>query len=507
MSTPLSTAELSELEELLKNATPEQLKAMDLSLFNFSLTNRPLHPIWNPLPGPQTLAFESEADELFFGGSAGGGKSDLILGLAITQHRRSLILRRIAVYLKGLTDRIREIVGLRGSWRGSGYGGTMLLNNAAVELGGCQDEEDKLNYQGIAHDGLFFDEVSHFSRSQYQFICAWNRSARKDQRCRIVCAGNPPTTPEGRWVVEEWAPWLDSEHPNPAKPGELRWYTTLEGKTVWLESGEEFQHEGHSIKPKSRTFIPSRLTDNPILASTDYGARLQALPEPYRSQFLYGDMNAGQDDDEKQVIPTAWVRAAQARWKPGPPEGFSLSCIGVDVARGGKDKTVLSQRYGNWFAPLLKFPGTSTPDGPAVAARVAAIHTGDAHINVDVIGVGSSVYDNLKGNYEGLVSGINNAESTDRKDKSRKLRFVNVRAASYWAFREALDPISGENLELPPDPELVADLCAAWHTLLASGIKVEPKEDIISRIGRSPDCADACVLAFFQTKKKQFWMG
>jgi hypothetical protein len=47
-----------------------------------------------------------------------------------------------------------------------------------------------------------------------------------------------------------------------------------------------------------------------------------------------------------------------------------MTTIGVDVARGGKDKTVIAQRFGNWFAPLKKIPGTSTPDGPAVAANV-----------------------------------------------------------------------------------------------------------------------------------------
>jgi len=30
------------------------------------------------------------------------------------------------------------------------------------------------------------------------------------------------------------------------------------------------------------------------------------------------------------------------------------------------------------------------------------------------------------------------------------------------------------------------------------GIKVEPKEDIVKRLGRSPDCADAVVLAILR---------
>jgi hypothetical protein len=49
---------------------------------------------WVPNPGPQTQAFLCEADELFYGGEA-GGKTDLGIGLALTAHKRSLLLRRI----------------------------------------------------------------------------------------------------------------------------------------------------------------------------------------------------------------------------------------------------------------------------------------------------------------------------------------------------------------------------------------------------------------------------
>jgi hypothetical protein len=49
------------------------------------------HLKWLPSPGPQTDAFDCKADVLLYGGQGGGGKSDLGLGLAFTQHHRSLI--------------------------------------------------------------------------------------------------------------------------------------------------------------------------------------------------------------------------------------------------------------------------------------------------------------------------------------------------------------------------------------------------------------------------------
>jgi hypothetical protein len=69
----------------------------------------------------------------------------------------------------------------------------------------------------------------------------------------------------------------------------------------------------------SRTFIPSRVSDNPYLMGTGYMTQLQSLPEPLRSQMLYGDFHAGVQDDPWQVIPTAWVEAAMARWKRPRP--------------------------------------------------------------------------------------------------------------------------------------------------------------------------------------------
>src|SRR5262249_41342950 len=71
-------------------------------------------PLWTPLPGPQTLAYQPPADVTGYGGAAGGGKTDLALGLAITAHHQSLILRREAVHLRAIEDRARAILGDRG---------------------------------------------------------------------------------------------------------------------------------------------------------------------------------------------------------------------------------------------------------------------------------------------------------------------------------------------------------------------------------------------------------
>jgi hypothetical protein len=310
----------------------------------------------------------------------------------------------------------------------------------------------------------------------------------------VVYTFNPPTTAEGRWIIELFAPWLDPEHPNPAAPGEVRYFAQVDGKEVEVESPDPFEHSGDTIEPRSRTFIPARVDDNIFLAQTNYKAQLQALPEPLRSQMLKGDFSAGMEDDPWQVIPTQWVRLAQARWKTQDKPAVPCSCMGVDVARGGKDFTILAKRYGHWYDELDKHAGTSTPNGPAVAALVARSARDDCTINVDVIGVGSAVYDALCAQDGINVRGINFAERSSGCDKSGKLRFVNLRAEYYWKFREALDPETGDDIALPPDSQLLSDLCAPKWSLTVRGIKIEDKEEIKKRLGRSPDSGDAVVL-------------
>jgi hypothetical protein len=181
--------------------------------------------VWFPLvDAPQEHAAACAADELFFGGSAGSGKTDLGIGLALTAHRRSLILRRINKDAVKLVERAAAILRHR-----DGYNGQLQrwrLGDQLIEFAGCEHDDDKHRFKGDPHDFIYFDEGSDFLFSQYRFIIGWNRSVDPGQRCRVIVGSNPPTTPEGLWVIRHWAPWLDPLHPNPAKQGELRWFTT-----------------------------------------------------------------------------------------------------------------------------------------------------------------------------------------------------------------------------------------------------------------------------------------
>jgi hypothetical protein len=454
--------------------------------------------LWTPLPGPQTSAFESEADVIGYGGAAGGGKSDLTIGMAITQHSRSVIFRREGVQARDLYERAKAIA----IQSGGRFNDTMLLcrdlpGNRTLEFAGVKDADDVQKWRGRPHDFIGFDEATEFLESQVRFLSGWLRTTVPGQRTRVVLTFNPPSSADGRWVIRFFAPWLDRTHPNPALPGELRWFAMVGGSEIECVSGEAFQHGGETITSTSRTFIPARLKENPFLSESDYGRQLQSLPEPHRSQLLYGDFDAGVEDDAWQVIPTGWIEAAQARWVPGGHRG-PVSAWGVDVARGGKDRTVFVPRYGNWFGEPIVRSGAETPDGLAVVGIMATLpEAGAAPFQIDVIGVGSSAYDIASGNGYSVIA-MNGSERSDATDKSGKLRFMNKRAEWIWKLREALDPTSGEDLALPPDPEILADLTAPRWKQITRGIQIESKDDIKARIGRSPDKGDAICYAHAQ---------
>ena len=127
-------------------------------------------PIWEPLPGAQKQALESEADILLYGGAAGGGKTDLVLGASRLKHHRSIIFRRTYPALSAIIDRARRIYNPDGinaakdsyneqlhRWR--------FQDGSQIRFGSIQYEKDVFNWQGQAYDLHCFDELCEFTES------------------------------------------------------------------------------------------------------------------------------------------------------------------------------------------------------------------------------------------------------------------------------------------------------------------------------------------------------
>lgn len=453
---------------------------------------------WRPNTGPQELAFHSEADEIYYGGAAGGGKTDLGLGKAIKKHRRSVFFRREHTQVRDAVDRSREIINQFGTFNGQ-LSRWRFPGGRSLTFGGLPHLKDLSKWFGRPFDLMIFDEAPTFAEQMVVTLAAWNRSTVPGQKCQMLLLGNPPLTEEGYWIVLRYAPWLDPEHPNPARPGELRWFARIpqdDGQEVDSEvpGPEPVEVKGRTFIPRSRTFIPAFLSDNPQLAGTDYARNLDSLPEPLRSQLKDGDFTVGRQDNAWQVIPTSWIKAAQARWKPDGASTHHLDAIGGDIARGGKDQTVVVHRRGTWFGLPSMHPGSDTPDGMVAAALLAGGWEKPATIYVDVIGVGTSVVDILSS--QGLpVVPVNAAAQSLATDRSGLISFKNKRAELWWRMRELLDPVHGANIALPPGDKVIGDLSAPRWKLTPQGIQIEAKDDIIKRIGRSTDVGDAICMA------------
>lgn len=467
---------------------------------------------WIPTPGPQMDAYNCEADVLLFGGEMGGGKSSLVMGLAFNKHQRSLVMRRQYTDLQGLIDEAVKINGGKDGYNGSSP--PRLVNGrVSIEFGACAKIGDEQSWMGRARDLLALDEATQFSEQQVRFLMGWVRSTDPKQRCRTVLATNPPLSTEGQWVVEMFAPWLDERYHHPALPGELRWVVTDEnGKDRWVDGPGEYEvalpNGTRMVRATSRTFIPSSLKDNPFLdADGKYRAQIDAMSEPYRT-LLTGGFKATFRDDIYQVIPTAWVREAQKRWhaQPKPTPGVPMCSMGVDCSGGGADPLVIANRYDGWFAPLISVPGREIPklkSGSTIAGHVMRERRNRAVVVIDMGGgFGGGAYEYLKENDFELRAYKGN-EKSHRRTADRQRGFFNVRSEAIWRFREALDPDQpgGSQIMLPDDPELVADLTAPTYEPDMKLVKVETKESVRDRLGRSTNKGDAVVMSWWDGPK------
>lgn len=490
----LPPAELKKAQELVKSGTKGKR--------------------WIPNPGPQTDAYFSEADCLLYGGEPGGGKSQLILGLAFNEHERSLIMRREYGDLDRLIEDALKLNGGRQGFNGSPPPRLRVSDKQIINFRAAQRIGDEQSTMGQGRDLLGIDEATHFAESQIRFLMGWVRTETPGQRCRTVLATNPPLTAEGLWVTKMFAPWLDPKFPFVAQPGELRWVVSDEdGNDEWVDGPNDTREiRGKTIRPTSRTYIPASVKDNPYYAATDYERQLDAMPEPFRSQLMGGFRTAFKDA-ENQVIPTAWIHAAQQRWQKDPPAGVPMCSMGVDCSGGGVDPMVIAARHDGWFAPLVVIPGKELPMerlGSHGAGLVVRHRQDNATVIVDMGGgYGGPVYEHLFKNIGGheFVKVYKGAAGSGGRTRDRKMSFHNKRSEAIWRFREALDPDQpgGSCIFLPPDQELVADLAApeADPNFMAKGIiKVKSKEDVCADLGRSTDKGDAVVMAWSEGLKQ-----
>lgn len=475
--------------------------------------------LWLPNPGPQTMAYKSQADVLYYGGAAGGGKSQLMLGLASCEHRVSRLFRRQFTDIDGEGGLAPGLQDILGTWKGynSQRHVWRIPNDMTegvqrnVEFGAFTNQTEAERYQGRAADFFAFDEAVQFQEDLVEFIIGWNRTTIPGQRCRTLLASNPPVTPEGLWIFDWFAPWLDPEYPDPlnlgpAKPGELRYFTKINGIRTevdkdWVGHVEDAQGNLVEIHPKSYTFIPASLSDNIDLLESGYASQLASLPAHLQDALLKGQFDTTLEDRDLQIIPTEWVLKAQSRWQMRKQdlESLPMDALGVDVADGGKDRMAIVGLHGATFTEVFTKPGVEVDTTEKKAAFVLKHLKDDAQINIDAGGgYGGGLADMLLNN-ELNVKKCKGAFGSEAMDRTKTRKFHNKRVEYIWRFREALDPENGDNVALPPGRHILMELTAFEeddHPEMRDVIKVKKNEKIVEKIGRSPDLAWAFFFAW-----------
>lgn len=230
--------------------------------------------------------------------------------------------------------------------------------------------------------------------------------------------------------------------------------------------------------------------------SPQFAARIEAEygigSGTYRARVL-GDFP---EESVEGLFRRSWVEAAIAR---PLKEGVRFPLLAVDPARYGPDSTAVAVGTETECRRLVVWKGADTMGTVERVVGLAAEtgirpsprpHVpGWGRIIVDEIGLGAGVGDRLR-QLGYRVVGFNGGHKV--ANVAGEPEFLNLRAASYWRVRKLLE--EGVAV-LPKDDVLVDELCAVrWTTTPSGEIRVEPKDDLKDRIGRSPDRMDAVTM-------------
>lgn len=314
-----------------------------------------------PQPGPQEQFLSCPADIAIYGGSAGGGKSFMLLMEAIRHLENAkfagVIFRRETPQITnpgGLWERSQDLYSLvegkprehRHDWKFPS-GATMMFSH-------LQYEKDKTNWQGAEIPYIGFDELTHFTKTQFTYFYSRNRST-SGVRGYIRASCNPD--PDS-WVAKfiEW--WIDQETGFPIleRAGVLRYMVVADGDELWFDTLEEAHQAAldmglldderlaeNNLRPedliKSVTFIPGSIYDNKILMQKDPGylGSLLAMPAEERAMLLDGNWKIRTDGlGLGDYLAIKNIFSNQLQHDPRP-----LRCITCDAARFGRDFCVI----------------------------------------------------------------------------------------------------------------------------------------------------------------------
>lgn len=517
-------------------------------------------PIWRPNRDkdnperltPQMMAITSEATIVVFGGGAGGGKSDFIIGNALLNHQYSLILRRTYSEFEQIQKRLIDLVGPENvtdkdtlvRFAGQKH---PSIKAKRIKLGHMNTPlKDWKKYAGSEYDNISIDEFTDFPETIIRKITTWLRSIDPNQKCRLNLTCNPPTDSKGLWVIGFIAPWVDptfvdhNKRPLSAKSGEVLHVARINDVDYFYREPQEITH--HPVTGKqltapastiSRTFIQSLVKDNPFYAGKEYEKRLQALDERDYAAMYLGEWKSSLVDAIGQIFRGEAYKECLARWRSiegteHQPDGMPL-CLGFDTAQGGEDdNTYIPIWECGYFGQKGSVSGKSANDAGKLCDWMEneirtrwSCEPDEIPLSVDAIGGRDFIYEWVRRWPNALVYKFRGSEGAGvrgifqtHKDQAATTDTATINAVSKLPFYSQgvtfLNKISAAYIRLgdatrhpdyriafPPDNELQRQLTARTAGTEKNRMAISPKEQFVKEFGKSPNEADAAVMAYW----------
>ncbi len=340
--------------------------------------------IIRPQQGKQEQFLSSNADIVFYGGAAGGGKTyaALIEPLRHINNKNfsCIIFRRTSPQITtpgGLWDTALEMytaLGAKDIRSPNRY--FRFPSGAKIVMNHLQYDKTVYDYQGAQIPLIEFEELTHFSWKQFTYMLTRNRSATAGIKpyIRATCNPDPDSWVADfiKWYIDQDTGYAIQEH-----GGMIRWFIILDDEPIWADNPNEL-FDKYGIEPKSFTFIPSSVYDNKILLNNnrEYLANLKAQDEVTKEQLLNGNW---------KIRPAGglYFKANQAPIVSVVPDKIISICRAWDLAateqtpqNKSPDKTagVLMARLRNGqFIVLDVFTGCLNASGVRQAVRSIAM--------------------------------------------------------------------------------------------------------------------------------------
>lgn len=295
------------------------------------------HVAWEPNPGPQLDFLESRAREILYGGAAGGGKTDALLIDAVrdreSEFMRSIIFRKTFPEMKDLIRRSMELYPSMNARYRSSTREWFFPEGGIVEFGYLDQHKDKFKYSGRAFTYIGWDELTRWKDdTHYKFLYSRLRAsakalAQKDSR------GDPRLTLRIRATT------------NPGGDGHF-----------WVKEHFQIQDDGAPTRFRTKhgivRFMPAKISDNPILAETDYEDTLDMLPEHLRRMLKEGRWDilegmAFSEWDRRIHVVEPFALPATAKWWRGCDDGYNAPACVLWFALFDRRVYIVAELYRN----------------------------------------------------------------------------------------------------------------------------------------------------------------